>query len=504
MIWGYLIICLLYLVLIIWSRKVKCDTSTVSVTFLRPFYRISYQLYHTILRCCQQKARKLPAIMASKKVRGDLNTLKPTDNAGRQEQQFYIEKLSMVFLILCLGTVLGLCSTVSSLTSGVLQGQDRIQRNTYGGGTRAVSLLASVGEEGEEGSKESVIVGITAKVGEQQYTYDEFLEKAEEMLMEFPELILNGNPSLQEIGGDLKLIESVKGYPFELKWESSEDAVLHNNGKIDFDNVEEGRDITLYLTVSYRNFELQKKTEIHLLGIEERLTQEELLSQRIEEAIAEQDRITGEENTLTLPTEVGGERIVWTEPRENNGPALLLLALLAGLVYYFWRDHELHEKVERRGEALILAYPEMISKLTLLLSAGLTMRGAWFRLAEEYQKKKKEGKQESADYIYEEMLVTCHEMEEGVSELKAYSNFGKRCNNRRYLRFSAIITQNLKRGSDRLLTLLAQEAEDTFEERKNYARKRGEEAGTKLLIPMMLMLVIVMVVIMVPAFISFA
>ena len=42
-----------------------------------------------------------------------------------------------------------------------------------------------------------------------------------------------------------------------------------------------------------------------------------------------------------------------------------------------------------------------------------------------------------------------------------------------------------------------------FEEHKEMARKKGEEGGTKLLIPMIIMLVIVMVIVMAPAMMSF-
>ena len=47
--------------------------------------------------------------------------------------------------------------------------------------------------------------------------------------------------------------------------------------------------------------------------------------------------------------------------------------------------------------------------------------------------------------------------------------------------------------------MLEQEATDAFESRKLMARKLGEEASTKMMIPLMLMLGIVMAMIMVPA-----
>ena len=49
---------------------------------------------------------------------------------------------------------------------------------------------------------------------------------------------------------------------------------------------------------------------------------------------------------------------------------------------------------------------------------------------------------------------------------------------------------------------LNEEADRVFLERKNAARKFGEEAGTKMLIPMMLMLFIVMAIVIIPAFLS--
>ena len=47
------------------------------------------------------------------------------------------------------------------------------------------------------------------------------------------------------------------------------------------------------------------------------------------------------------------------------------------------------------------------------------------------------------------------------------------------------------------------QAENGMEERKSLARKLGEEAGTKLLLPMMLMLILVVVILMVPAVLAF-
>jgi hypothetical protein len=66
------------------------------------------------------------------------------------------------------------------------------------------------------------------------------------------------------------------------------------------------------------------------------------------------------------------------------------------------------------------------------------------------------------------------------------------------------LAQNLKKGNQELLSVMQQEAKASFEERRSTARKLGEEAETKLLLPMIVMLAITMLIIIIPAYYSFA
>lgn len=72
-----------------------------------------------------------------------------------------------------------------------------------------------------------------------------------------------------------------------------------------------------------------------------------------------------------------------------------------------------------------------------------------------------------------------------------------------YLKLAALLQQNLKKGSKGLGKMLEEEVEDAFDLRKNLAIQQGEEAGTKLLLPMTIMLLVVMMIVMVPALMSF-
>jgi hypothetical protein len=107
-------------------------------------------------------------------------------------------------------------------------------------------------------------------------------------------------------------------------------------------------------------------------------------------------------------------------------------------------------------------------------------------------------------WLYEEVLLVCNELDSGVPEADAYMHFGRRCRLRQYTKFCTLLVQNLRRGNDTLLQVLREEAETSFEERKNLVRELGEEAGTRLLLPMMIMLGITMLMIIVPAYFSFS
>ena len=150
----------------------------------------------------------------------------------------------------------------------------------------------------------------------------------------------------------------------------------------------------------------------------------------------------------------------------------------------------------------MLDYPELVSKICLFLGAGLTVRSVFQKLGNEYLKKRADGM--PIKYAYEEIAVTCFELEGGVSEMTGYDNFARRCRQNQYLKLGSILSQNLKKGSARLQEILEAEARAAFENRKSLAKKRGEEAGTKLLLPMMLMMAVIMIIIMVPAFLTFS
>ena len=119
----------------------------------------------------------------------------------------------------------------------------------------------------------------------------------------------------------------------------------------------------------------------------------------------------------------------------------------------------------------------------------------------DYRKKRNHGLPESP--LYEEVSRVQRELDGGVFEAEAYEHFGRRCRRQEYTRLITLLIQNLRKGSNELLLQLKRESGVAASERMDQARIRGEQASTKLMLPMMLMLFVVMLLVMVPAYLSF-
>lgn len=86
-----------------------------------------------------------------------------------------------------------------------------------------------------------------------------------------------------------------------------------------------------------------------------------------------------------------------------------------------------------------------------------------------------------------------------MGELEALRRFGERNPLREYRKLALLLEQNLRKGTRELLAMLDREELLAFELRQNLAKKAGEEASTRLLLPMIGLLGIVMAILLIPA-----
>ena len=219
------------------------------------------------------------------------------------------------------------------------------------------------------------------------------------------------------------------------------------------------------------------------------------ISQEVEKADQEQR----EKDYLILPDQVDGRKLSWKPVKEMRAFGILLLGGVM-IVFQFTAEKQ-KQKEQRKKEIrqMQFDYPQLINKFSLYIGAGMTVRRAWIQIVKEYDKEKHYLGERT---VYEEMRYTMNELKNGRPESECYEAFGRRCESPVYRKFGMLLSQNLRKGTKGLKNLLQREAQEAFEERKNMAKKLGEEAGTKLMIPLFLMLAVVFVIVTVPAFLT--
>ena len=324
-----------------------------------------------------------------------------------------------------------------------------------------------------------------------------FINAAKEAEQKF----LGENGSLDCINHDVSLPGTLQDGQIRAKWQFDQKNVINSDGELQAEGVDDmGVLVIATLTMSYDEdarehsfgFYVYPKKQSHM---------ERMLSDLAEYFEQEQENSKYQE-FLKLPLEWNGKRLRWSQKTEHTYQIILLLGLVAAAVVYIQEEMKEQRKEQARREQLLKQYPDMVSKISLLLGAGMTLSSAWERIVLNYQRKL-EQQHTKPEEVYEQMLAAYREMQDGVGELKVYERFGERCNTPQYRKFSMLVTQNLRKGAAGLRQSLEKEVADAFALRKNLAKKAGEEAGTKILLPMMLMLCIVMVIILVPAFLTF-
>lgn len=172
----------------------------------------------------------------------------------------------------------------------------------------------------------------------------------------------------------------------------------------------------------------------------------------------------------------------------------ILISLILMVVASFAPDSDVKEKIKKRHMMIQLDFPDFLNKLTLLINAGMTILKAWGKVVTD---------NESEKPLYQELEMVWYDIKAGKSEAQAYEDFAKRCKTPEITKFISVIIQNLRKGNAELASILRLQANDCWEMRKNVAKRLGEEAGSKLILPVMLMFIAIIMIVMTPAVLQF-
>lgn len=251
---------------------------------------------------------------------------------------------------------------------------------------------------------------------------------------------------------------------------------------------------TKYLKTQYHSAPYR----IYVSIVPRALSRYESLLLQLQQAITAEDEGSLGENMLSLPTEIDGQRICYSEHEDRSYLLLPLLGVIAAMSIYMRQGQARRTEKKQREALLMLDYSELVSKLMVYIGAGLTVRNALETISQHFDALIARGIKEDRP-LYQELRTMVIQFRRNMPESEIYLSFGRRVNLKPYTKLVSLIEQNRMNGARNLRAMLELEMEDAFEQRKTTARRLGEEAGTKLLLPLFIMLGIVMIIVIVPA-----
>lgn len=389
--------------------------------------------------------------------------------------------------------LLGIVLLITDYRAANQEIEKGLKRNNYGQGSRIEELQIQI----DGGERKSLEVEVPEKIYEEEEV-DALFQRC---ILKMEEEMKGDNQSLDRVEKDLNLMNSLPNEPVEINWKLDHYEVMNIYGQIQDENLsEKGTLVQLEAVLTYtENQELQTLYQCAAMVYPPVLEGEEKLFHKVKTMIAKESEDAGSDDYVKLPKSVDGASVAYFYQMNDRGIVLLVLAVLIGILFYLQELQNSGKELQNRRNQMLLDYPEIINKLTLFLGAGMNMKRAWKKIVQDYEAGMNLW---GTRYAYEEMKITCREMERGVTEYESYERFGKRCNTQEYIRLGALLSQNVRKGTKGLSQILRLEAVQAFENRKAYAKKAGEEAGTKLLVPMFLMLAVVLVMVTIPAFLS--
>lgn len=403
------------------------------------------------------------------------------------------KKIVKIFVI-CIAFIV--LAGIMESTDQELKNGNQIERNKPGESSKDVSLVLN-----GAGFKD---YPYDVSISEEKLTREEAQKYFEEAEQEIEETFYTGEGGLNHVSEKVELGDRYAQDIVEADWMFSENLIM-DDGSIDEERLEryeenqEGVMVTAAVSLSCQDY--GEEYQFSFIVYPRLLTGEEASLKEIEDKLLSQMEQEGQQ-MVTLPDEIGKERIVWREAKQHLVLKIVLLELVIGILYCLAKRERQKEALRQRKKSMELEYSEIVSKMAILLGSGMSIKQAWSKISARYLIKRDKN-QTGKVPIYEEMLVAEREIEDGNSERAAYQNFAERVNIMCYQRLIRILISSLERGSRQICDSLQQESEEAFQERKAVAKRMGEEASTKMLAPMMIMMSIVIAIIIVPALLSF-
>lgn len=166
----------------------------------------------------------------------------------------------------------------------------------------------------------------------------------------------------------------------------------------------------------------------------------------------------------------------------------MVAPMLAGYIPY----DNLVNKANKRQAEIDRDFPNILSKIALLITAGMNLTNAVAEVAESGE-----------TLMYQELQLVIKELNQSSTVAAAFTRMQCRCDNRYLDKVVSVVIKSYSSGNANLAEDLRNINAECWLNKKHEARRMGEAIQNKLFIPTMLMFIGILVVIIVPAMSGF-
>lgn len=394
----------------------------------------------------------------------------------KRVQQMIFISIVVLFISICIAEAVLWNDTAQS---GKLDMQV-VERDDYDGEVKTEDIRLSVDD------KEYTY---TMKIEPREYTEEQFYQEAHMQLDTLESKILGGNPDLEHVSCSLNLPSEDEAGVFAYTWRSDNPTVLSSYGKVYLEEVKGTIVVPLTVEISYRTYTVEHSFSVCV--VQDMRGKDAV--ERAEETLQQIEKETRTEEKLTIPEQLGDVGVSIQRQTKKRAMAwvtfgIVLAGLLPVAMYARWKEER-----RKRNNALIGQYPSFVNRLWLLLGAGMTVQMGIRKITSEMK----------GDILLKrELEYAMHQLDTGSEESWVYEQLGQRLEVPEYYQMFQHLSQHIRMGTKNLRNLMEQEMQLALQKRRELAKKKGEEASTKLLFPMVVLLILVMVMIVYPALVG--
>ena len=328
-------------------------------------------------------------------------------------------KLKKIWLIAAVGIV------AVGILAGLLGNKEdtvieRLRRPQNSNQVNSYSLTAKV--EDEEFEVEVRVEPMKISKNMLQSCFDEAFEiVCAEML--------GDNKSFSMVNKDLVFIDEIEKYGIQVSYLISDYSIISSMGEVHNKNLPtEGKECEITVNLEYEEWLQSYKVWVKVFP--PILSKEEVFVDSLNKIIDENNRVEGEEY-LILPTEINGKKVTFVEKEESKIPIFIVLVLIACILWYYKTFVVKRNREKAREDELNMDYSEVVSKLSLLMGAGMSGINALNKIAMDY--KNTLNKEHKKRVAYEEIVATVNRISSGTSETDAYAIWGRSCKSHCYI-----------------------------------------------------------------------